>query len=293
MARVSKSLPLKKGSIETPDESIHFLDNPSYDLPGEGSVAAVRSDNEDDDNLCPFCDEPMPLKPSQKLLTEKAILFALPNITKRIGHPNAMSLPFPQTASFCELHHAEKNVIPFGIRKGWPISIDFGLLEQNTSSFFLDKAQETWAKKGRWIYSLAGSFESFQVEQPGYYGQIGHQVIINTLTAMFMSDSSAPVLDSSKATPFTPEFFICRVLLPEVSMLLIAEDLHLPHGDPKIKATLEASRVFGNAVHPIQEDIKSENLAHPIQEDIKSENPGRVCEKSDLALRSSRMAKKT
>ncbi|KAH9824117.1 hypothetical protein DFH28DRAFT_879628, partial [Melampsora americana] len=87
-------------------------------------------DDECDPNLCPFCDDPLPAQPSSRLTTLKSILFALPNIRKQGGHPNAMSLPFPQTASFCALHNAEKHTIPMGICKGWPTSIDWVLLER-------------------------------------------------------------------------------------------------------------------------------------------------------------------
>lgn len=71
---------------------------------------------------------------------------------------------------------------------------------------------------------------------------------------MFLSKSSATPLDAKKAGPFPPEFFIRRVLVPEVSMLLIAEDLGLPTSDPKVRITLEASRDFGNAVFPMTEE---------------------------------------
>ncbi|KAH9813854.1 hypothetical protein DFH28DRAFT_895888, partial [Melampsora americana] len=81
-------------------------------------------------NLCPFCNDPLPLEPSNKLMKLKATLFALPNITQREGHQEAMSLPFPQTAEFCNLHHNEREVIPFGIEQGWPTKIDLGLLER-------------------------------------------------------------------------------------------------------------------------------------------------------------------
>lgn len=60
----------------------------------DDSYQAFWPDSKDDDsNLCLFCDEKMPPEPSQKLLKLQARLLALPNITKRLGHKKALSLP--------------------------------------------------------------------------------------------------------------------------------------------------------------------------------------------------------
>ncbi|EGG05804.1 uncharacterized protein MELLADRAFT_87717 [Melampsora larici-populina 98AG31] len=90
----------------------------------------TSSDSDDGKDLCPFCDEEMPPNPSSKLLKMKAELLLLPNITKGIGRPGAMSLPWLQRASFCGLHDAEREVIPHGLTQGWPTSIDFKKLER-------------------------------------------------------------------------------------------------------------------------------------------------------------------
>ncbi|KAH9824882.1 hypothetical protein DFH28DRAFT_878763 [Melampsora americana] len=85
---------------------------------------------QEDKNLCPFCDEPLPATPSTKLVDLEATLLAMPNIRTRVGREGAMSLPFPQTAEFCHLHHAERETIPRGISRGWPTVIDFNGLEK-------------------------------------------------------------------------------------------------------------------------------------------------------------------
>lgn len=131
-----------------------------YDTDKSDTSYTSESDNQD---LCPFCDDPLPSNPSDRLMRLKSVLFALPNIRKREGHPDAMSLPFPQTASFCYLHNAEREVIPMGIRKGWPTSIDFVFLEQRIQdhhnrlsqiikreipSSYLDIATSKWKTQG-------------------------------------------------------------------------------------------------------------------------------------------------
>ncbi|KAH9810708.1 hypothetical protein DFH28DRAFT_932592 [Melampsora americana] len=253
----------------------------------DSSVGSLWPDAEDGD-LCPFCDDPLPPDPSTKLLRLKADLFALPNISKRVGHPDAMNLPFPQTAAFCALHHAERVTIPKGIQEGWPTAIDFKSLQsriqnryeylfqiinQEISSSYLDVAKATWRSKGPRMFSMAGEFEGFEVEQPGYYGQIGFAVMIKELTRMFLS-KAAPKLNASKAAPLPAEYYLRRVLVPELSLSLIAEDLGLPLLDSKVKNTLEASRAFGNSLYSLGEDGLSNENVDTISEPFDSSNPG-------------------
>ncbi|KAH9823022.1 hypothetical protein DFH28DRAFT_880972, partial [Melampsora americana] len=105
-------------SIKSPEEDLLEL-SLLEDL-GTISVERLGSDS-DEDNVCLWCEEPLPSAPSKRLEKLKATLCAL---------PNAMSLPFPQTASFCNLHQAERDVIPLGKLEGWPLQIDFDLLKK-------------------------------------------------------------------------------------------------------------------------------------------------------------------
>ncbi|EGG04326.1 uncharacterized protein MELLADRAFT_89491 [Melampsora larici-populina 98AG31] len=91
----------------------------------EDSESQSGSDTENDEALCPFCDEEMPANPSDKLLSLRAELLAMPEITQGIGRSGSRSLPFAQTATFCGLHEAERHIIPKGISEGWPTSINF------------------------------------------------------------------------------------------------------------------------------------------------------------------------
>ncbi|KAH9822341.1 hypothetical protein DFH28DRAFT_882303, partial [Melampsora americana] len=226
---------------------------------GTISVKRLGSDS-DEDNVCLWCEEPLPSAPSKRLEKLKATLCAL---------PNAMSLPFPQTASFCNLHRAERDVIPLGKLEGWPLQIDFDLLkkriqthtkhlykiiEQQEPSVFLDIAQRKWKTQGRFMFTMSGEFDGFEVEQPGYYGPIGFEIMIKTLTDTFMSEASDMTLDVKKASPFPKDYFTRRILVPELALQLIAEDLNLPTSDPKVMNTLESSRLFGVAVFSNDEE---------------------------------------
>lgn len=89
--------------------------------------------------------------------------------------------------------------------------------------------------------------------------------MINALTRIFLSDASTTKLSASKVTPFPTDYFLRRVLLPELATLLIAEDLGIPPSDPKVRSTLEASRSFGLALFPNEEasvGLISSNRVH-------------------------------
>lgn len=138
------------------------------------------------------------------------------------------------------------------------------------------------------MFSMAGEFDGFEVQQPGYYGQIGHVVMIKTLSNMFLSESSETRLEARNASPLPPDEFIRRVLVPELSLSLIADDLELPISNPKVKETLEASRVFGSVLFSDEDDLDQDNpnegiKSTPIKSMTKSVgSPSRSCQKSAL-----------
>lgn len=81
-------------------------------------------------------------------------------------------------------------------------------------------------------------------------------IIIRTLEAIFIQDRSSPNhLNSSNSAPVTPDYFLQRVLLPEVTLCLIAEDMNLEQTDPQVQETLEASREFGAVLFPVPDDL--------------------------------------
>ena len=90
---------------------------------------------------------------------------------------------FHLTADYCQMHRAETHIIPNGVARGWPTSIDFihlksrveglrdhlyGVMSRKVRSSFMDKAIDTWqtlgARKAQSVYYELGSFG---IEQPG------------------------------------------------------------------------------------------------------------------------------
>lgn len=100
------------------------------------------------------------------------------------------------------------------------------------------------------------------------------------MTKMFDLKTVRAVLNSRTAAPFPPDYFLRRILVPEVTILLLAEDMHLSPDDPKVKITLEASRAFGNAVHSKEVDgvegstlVQQIKLASPQDQKFHSQIP--------------------
>ncbi|PLW06152.1 hypothetical protein PCASD_25275 [Puccinia coronata f. sp. avenae] len=238
--------------------------------PDELSLEITQS-MENPECLCPFCDELLPEKPSSKLTNQLKYLKTKPGVEKRkeSKNPFALYLPFPDIATFCQLHRAEKNLIPMGIKKGWPKKIDFQSLPQrirshrqylhrvctrDIASDFMEVAVKAWTEQGRRkVQSVANELATFQIEQPGYYGVRGYEVIYRTLHTMFLRPSLVDTV-TKLAHPLSPDFLLRKVLVPEAALCLIAEDLKLKVTDPHVRSTLEDSRTFGTIMFPDPDD---------------------------------------
>ncbi|PLW28633.1 hypothetical protein PCANC_23030 [Puccinia coronata f. sp. avenae] len=111
---------------DSSEEMIHpaFQGNVTMpDLP-EAPQTLIQASKGD---LCVFCDEPMPLNPSCRLKKLGEYLQAKPEVQHRREptNPWALHLPFPLTAGYCQMHQAELSIIPHGLSKQWPSTIDF------------------------------------------------------------------------------------------------------------------------------------------------------------------------
>ncbi|KAA1125553.1 hypothetical protein PGTUg99_018938 [Puccinia graminis f. sp. tritici] len=161
-------------------------------------------------------------------------------------------------------HNNETEVIPMGLAQGWPTSIDFAALYTRVKSLsghlwmiarkehpseFFENALLDWATLGRTkCQSVFYDINSFDVEQPGYYGPQGFDVINQTLYPHFVG--SGNTMTDRLAHPLSPEYFLRKVLIPEVALALIAEDLQLTPQDPLVLKTLEESQKYGLAMFP-------------------------------------------
>ncbi|KNE87326.1 hypothetical protein PSTG_19292, partial [Puccinia striiformis f. sp. tritici PST-78] len=68
------------------------------------------------------------------------------------------------------------------------------------------------------------------------------------LVYMFLKSTLETV--TRLAHPLDPEYLLRKGLMPEAALCLIGLDMSLPMSHPKVRATLEQSREFGNAMYP-------------------------------------------
>ncbi|KAM0786508.1 hypothetical protein ACM66B_001966 [Microbotryomycetes sp. NB124-2] len=270
----------------------------------------------DPETLCPFCSRPMPPQPSKTLVKLKAYLTSLDNVELRPTalNPLAMRLPSAQTASFCRLHEDEAVVIPEGKARGWPTTIDWDDLSRRVSrlqdrissiivgdepSHFFELAKEEWHMKGRKVKTVMSEFESFEIEQPGYYGPRGIEVMSDRLKRMCYEAQG--LVTSERIAPLDKDWYMRRVLVPETAVLLILQDYDLD--DPEQgRKMCEESRAYGRAMFPsatasddadfadqIERFATTQRRATSLEIEILSAAPVATRKRSDLLeVRSSR-----
>lgn len=72
--------------------------------------------------LCPFCDRPLPPRPSRRLMDQLQKLCHRVDLQTRQSSVNVLALRLPptDTASFCKRHKDEMDIIPAGEAAGYP-----------------------------------------------------------------------------------------------------------------------------------------------------------------------------
>ncbi|GAA6028781.1 hypothetical protein JCM8097_007392 [Rhodosporidiobolus ruineniae] len=247
-----------------------------------------QPDTVDPDTLCPFCDDLMPPSPSPALLALKKFLITRPNAEEipTFRNPKAVRLSAIETASFCKRHNAERVTIPEGKARGWPTEHDWDELARRierdcvehlrqlifgkVDSAFVQLALEAHGEKGKNMRGVAAEFGSFDVEQPGYYGGKGFEVMHKTLHHLFTVDN--PILSPSRTPGLPLDVYLRRVLVPECAVSLVLAD----HADPppgsalprlttreEAEVVVRESRAYGSAMFGgMSEEEALENARH-------------------------------
>jgi hypothetical protein len=132
--------------------------------------------------LCPYCSEPLPVRQTKKLkkLFQRLEKKSVPMPTSI--NPDARSLAISKSSVVCALHRSESVLIPEGVRKGYPLRIDWprtiervrehetALLEvvRRKDSVFWEFARERTGEVGKGVSrSARGQFDVFEKCQPG------------------------------------------------------------------------------------------------------------------------------
>ena len=208
--------------------------------------------------LCPYCDEPWPVNPSEKLQEARRNLDlqSYPD-SEYAENPLHRSVPggFVKSISVCMLHRFEAHTLREAQLNGWPMQIDFDglyprvvelipqvrpLITHPTTSEYYWLARKLYNEVGSTAaQSIMGQYQDFESYSAGYYGEVGARIIRLTLE-IYITDEIPPPLSHSD--------FLDKVLLPEIAVRLIQEDMGLPR-DMAI-GTVSRSRLFGLGMYP-------------------------------------------
>ena len=209
---------------------------------------------------CPFCHASIE-RPSRVLRD----MLSFWEQRKKAGHV----LRPTDTLAVCEQHRNERDVIPHGASRGWPMSIDFRQLRRRITSpdarylrilhdciehpdhsvwFRTAKAQR--AAQGRKVCDL----NTFDERLCGYYGERGWELLHEILYAVYVQDPLLPTLDLTRDdvqrhfAPLNTSQFLDNVLLPELVCLLIQDDLGGAPYDEAMRVQRESQK-FGMAMY--------------------------------------------
>ncbi|GAA6013941.1 hypothetical protein JCM11491_003463 [Sporobolomyces phaffii] len=289
-AKKAKMTELDDSDVEVVDPLAEHDENDDGGTALDGEDQPEREETPDDllvnheeeldpSRLCPFCDQALPDEPSDRLTSLRQYLLARPNIESRLSarNPDAKYLPIVEIASFCQLHKVERTVIPEGIKRGYPMKINWndlprrietqvgphlsGIILGATPSRFIDLAKQDWDKNnGFKRTNITAEWDSFHFEEPGYYGPRGFECIHATVTRLFTANDDA-ILTADRVAPFSRDYYVRRVLVPETALELTRVDLGLAQtaaGVATAARVVERSRAFGNAQHAIVENVDRE-----------------------------------
>ncbi|KAJ7151058.1 hypothetical protein C8R46DRAFT_962904 [Mycena filopes] len=204
----------------------------------EDAVPSDGGEVLDERSLCPFCDLPLPVDPTQTLIAMLAAAQVKSVPEFRPDNSAGRRVNFSDMAIVCSRHNFETDLLPMAIERGWPTQLNLPDIERRLKekkpifealindwdlgeaglrfgNLFWTEAV-VFSAKGNG--GIAGSITNFHRTQPGYYGESGTRTIDQALRRML-------VISQEAALPLTPEQFYYLVLIPEAGLQLIIEDL--------------------------------------------------------------------
>ncbi|KAF9330343.1 hypothetical protein BG006_006712 [Podila minutissima] len=153
------------------------------------------------------------------------------------SEPETGKLSLVDQFEFCRIHMAEMTIVPEGLRKNYPVSINFDgldarvdqmkgelqdIIEGTVKSRYLERVKKTYKSLGTMgARQPAVMLATVQDTQPGYYGSKGAERLLEILVRMFIEPN---ILTYKLAHPQRPSEYIQQVLIPEAGLRLIAED---------------------------------------------------------------------
>jgi hypothetical protein len=139
----------------------------------------------DPNDLCPFCDEPLPDNPSPDLLQLLADLRATAAPEPRLRNPLGLTAPLMTFINLCQMHRAESTYVEQGRRNHWPSVIDWDdvrerlrsprvvkalqeiIKDPHSSEFFVTLYNTIKRDGALKVASIRGQLDTFELSHPG------------------------------------------------------------------------------------------------------------------------------
>jgi hypothetical protein len=103
-------------------------------LPNEGILLVFLDPSVDPKTLCPYCDSPLPFKPSPLLERLISAISKKSRRDPRPSNPLGHKAPLSVFIAVCQRHAFEAEILPEAEARGWPKEIEWRKLEGRVKS---------------------------------------------------------------------------------------------------------------------------------------------------------------
>ncbi|KAJ3032878.1 hypothetical protein HDV00_007012 [Rhizophlyctis rosea] len=219
--------------------SIRYLDDDGEDaFMGSSQVSDSGAGGGDTLTHCPQCGAPLP-NPLPAQLSKAA---------KRLPTTTSAYLSCSQSTAlfeFCKLHNLVLNVIPEGVRRGWPLAVDFRDVERRCRGMVGVLRGLVEGRVGsEWRERCVEEYRRFGVRRAQGVEK-GATTLLRTLSRLFLHPQH-PILTPQLAHPQPVMEYMQDVLVPECAVRLVMEDLGV--GYVEARKVLGERREFGEGV---------------------------------------------
>ncbi|KAI8827122.1 uncharacterized protein EV422DRAFT_512746 [Fimicolochytrium jonesii] len=259
--------------------------SPFVTLDADRSLA--EDADEESHRTCPQCMRQLTGPLSEALAAQYTLLTSGPDAAnsrftkgRRRASSEHMAL-----FDFCRQHTAQERLLPFGMERGYPQTLDqpalrhrirkllpllHDVIRNRLESVFKERALKSYSTLGtRRAQGFQNKYMQAHVTAScGYYGRTGASIIFKVLFHTFLrsrdqaSTASKPIyptLTKHDTAPIPPLEFLQDVLVPEAALRLIMEDRKLT-GVPQGMKVFTESAEYGAAMFGHSDDDSDDDL---------------------------------
>ncbi|PGH10198.1 hypothetical protein AJ80_07557 [Polytolypa hystricis UAMH7299] len=127
------------------------------------------------------------------------------------------------------------------------------ILTQKKSSFYRNLVESSDAMKKKGTYRMGIFSDSLDAMSAGYYGSRGSKKMMETVMARFTTKIRNLTPGDKLMTAMGVSGFIQEVLVPELTVLLVKEDMNV--GDSEARQIMRESMEIGDLVNELPDDV--------------------------------------